>query len=106
MKRYEKGQEEVAYAIFIFLFVFVIFLCSFRGVFVSRDKATAAASAQLGAQVELGPKHVWFNHWRGCEKGTAAMFKVLPYTNSQGVLVSNAIVCSGWPFKGITIRFR
>jgi hypothetical protein len=98
-----------AVAVLVFVVVFVLaimFNAPIRGAFVKSDVALQAAQAQLGANVELGSKHVWFVHWRGCDKGDVAMFKVQPYSDAQGKIVDNAIVCAGWPFKGTTVRFK
>lgn len=92
----------------IIVVIFLIaFLIGLRGVFVSPAKALQAAEVQLGTDnLQLSSKHIMFVHWRGCDKGDVAMFKVLPFTNAQGKIVDDAIVCAGWPFKGITVRFK
>ena len=92
--------------VIVVLVIVAIFSVPIRGSFVKSSVAQQAAQAQLGAKVELGDKHVWFVHFRGCDKGDVAMFEVLPYTDNQGKTVNNAIVCAGWPFKGTTVRFK
>lgn len=102
---FDEEWKVVAWIVVIILLIG--FVVGLRGVFVSTDKAMQAAEVQLATDnLELSRKHIMFVHWRGCDKNDVAMFRVLPYTNAQGKTVDNAIVCAGWPFKGITVRFK
>lgn len=107
--RSEKGESclETAITIALVLFIVILFFNGpIRGSLVKSERAEQAAKAQLEPYVELGPKQVFFVHWKGCENGDVAVFKVLPYKSAEGVIVTNAIVCDSWPFKGATVRFK
>jgi len=54
------------------------------------------------AKVALGTKHYIFVSFRGCSSHDAAMWEAKGI-NAHGKKV-DLIVCSGWPFKGVTVR--
>jgi hypothetical protein len=83
-----------------------IFNAPVRGAFVSIERAQAVAHTQLSPNAELAGRSVWFVNWKGCDKGDVALFRVKPYVSADGQTVNNAIVCAGWPFKGMTVRFK
>lgn len=102
-----RRETDTVSAFIAIVVVLALFLGLGRGIFVSTAKAEQVAQVQLGADVELGNKNIFFVGMRGCDgEKDAAVFKVLPYTNSDGLFVDNAIVCAGWPFKGYTVRFK
>lgn len=96
--------------VFALLFILVLFVGLFggpiSGSFVSTESAQKLAHAQLSPDATIGEKTVWFVGFKGCENGEVARFKVLPYIGKDGSLVDNAIICAGWPFKGMTIRYQ
>lgn len=73
---------------------------------VSLEKAQTVAHQQLSPDAEIGGRTVWFVNWKGCEKGEVVKFYVMPYVGKDGTIVDNAMICSGWLFKGMTPRFK
>ncbi len=85
--------------------VFGIFGDPIKGSFVSNGKALEVARSEFGQNVEIESKSSWFVHWKGCDKTDVAIYRIAPF-EQNGVVVDNAIVCAGWPFKGFTPRYK
>jgi hypothetical protein len=105
----QKGQTFVEFAIVVGVIVgilILIFNFPIRGSLVSLTKAQEIAHQQLSPDAEITGRAVWFVSSRGCEKGEVAMFFVQPYEGKDKTMVDNAVICAGWPFKGMTPRFR
>lgn len=77
-------------------------VCSFRGCVVNGDKATRAMETAGYTEVHLLDRGDIFVGLRGCEATDAVVFH-MQAKNPAGKTV-NTMVCSGWPFKGSTIR--
>ena len=75
-----------------------------RGALVS--EATAIQALQKSGYTDIQiESSAWFAvGLRGCSEKDAARF-VASATNPNGAFVEKIIVCSGWPLKGVTIRF-
>lgn len=102
----ERG-ESIAYYIFMLaIFVIAILWYPVMGSIVQIDQAQKVAHANLSPNAEIGTKSIWFVNWKGCDRTDVALFNVLPYTGQDGKVVNNAIICSGFPFKGMTVRFK
>jgi hypothetical protein len=69
---------------------------------VDRSTAIRAAEAAGYMQPRVVEEHYFFVGWQGCSSGDAAAFLVSA-KNAQEKPVS-ILVCSGWPFKGSTVR--
>lgn len=86
------------------LAIVLMALCMFRGIMVNDDTARLAATIQGYSNVKV-VDHSWFAvGLRGCSGGDAARFTVKA-TNLAGKDVQ-FYVCSGWLFKGATIRTK
>lgn len=86
---------------FVLAFIFTLLITS-RGLFVSNDIAINALEDQGYTNVEITNKHWFMFGLIGCADSDAAKFDVIA-TNPSGNKVE-LYVCSGWPFKGSTIR--
>lgn len=75
----------------------------FRGVLVSQDTAVNALENAGYSNVSVISTGWLFVGLRGCSAKDAAVFHAQA-VNPAGKIVT-ASVCSGWPFKGATIRF-
>lgn len=106
MRRRDSFAEEYLVVFMVVIVILFAVLGASRGVFVSSEKAQIAATQLIDVNAVVGAKHVYFVNWRGCDEKDAVMFEVLPFVNQQGVLVEDAILCSGWPLKGFTSRVR
>lgn len=74
------------------------------GAFVSEEDTAKAVEKQGYQNVQIQKKHIFFTNFLGCGENDVAMFKATA-TNSMGQKV-DIIICTGWPFKGVTIRTR
>lgn len=87
------------------LFIFIMFFAMFfaRGVFVDNVRPVEEVMKVHGyTEYTITDKDIFFINFRGCQLGEAAKFEVSA-VNSNGESV-NLLVCTGWPFKGATIR--
>ena len=93
------------WAIPIILVVAVLFVLGFaRGAFVDESRAVKALETQGYSNVTI-TDHAWLLiGFRGCDAKDAAMFKTRA-TNPIGREVE-VLVCTGWLFKGATIRTK
>lgn len=92
-------MEKLAYAVFcVFIFGFSLF----RGALVSDDVALNTFRNQGYTNIHITDKAFFMVGLRGCDGSDAARFTAM-VTNAQGKEVP-LYVCSGWPFKGGTIR--
>ncbi len=80
----------------------LIIVAEFGGIFVPESEAVNALQVQGFKDVKIEDKDVFLLSWRGCSSSDAAKFDAVA-TNANGQRV-NLYVCSGWPFKGSTIR--
>ena len=92
---------EVLIVVTIFLTLFFAF---FRGIFVSEDVAIRTLKAHGFTDIEVVEKKWLLVGLRGADIHDAAIF-VCSAKNPAG---NNAVlyICTGWPFKGATIRIR
>lgn len=75
-----------------------------RGALVPENEAIEALQKSGYTDVRIRSS-AWFAvGLRGCSEKDAAMFRASA-TNSTGQRVDDIIVCSGWPLKGMTVRF-
>ena len=74
-----------------------------RGFLVNSADALRAASAQGFSQATITQELRILPGFAGCDGGDAAGFHMTGI-NSKGDKVTFT-ACSGWPFKGITIRY-
>lgn len=86
----------------IMLVLFMVVGVTGCGVLVSEDSVAGSVEKQGYRNVQIISKHIFFVEWRGCGKGDAVAFKATAI-NPIGQRV-DLTVCSGWPFKGVTIR--
>lgn len=92
---------ELIYVIFI---VIAVFLALFRGIFADRSAAIRALETQGYSEIQI-IDHQWFLvGLRGCDGKDAAKFPARA-KNPVGKEVE-CFVCTGWPFKGATIRTK
>lgn len=105
MDKTQKGQG-IAQFLFVIFIIFLIVFGIFRGAFVSKEKAQMAATSLIDTNAVIEDKIILFVGLRGCDEGDAALFTIKPFTNDQDVFVDDAILCSGWPFKGFTPRYK
>lgn len=95
----DKGKLVIV-LFFLVLFSFVLS----RGVWVDKSVAVRALEIQGYQNIEV-LDHAWFVvGMRGCDEKDAARFTVRA-TNALGKNVE-LYVCSGWIFKGATIRTK
>ncbi len=99
-------EQENIIAIFLYicLVVAIIGLSIGRGIFVDESVAARALENQGFSEVNIVEKHWFFVGFRGCDSGDAAQF-VVRCKNPANKEVE-VFVCSGWPFKGSTIRTK
>lgn len=87
----------------LFIFVaFLLFLC-FRGCMASPDDAKHHLEALGFSDVTIHSHHWMLVGFRGCG-ADAAVFKTSAKNIKGEVVKLN--VCTGWPFKGTTVRGR
>lgn len=97
----ELTQRLVVVGVVAFCFV-LLFGNYFAGAFAPEDRALRAVEALGFTDVHV-VRHTWFLvGLHGCDDRDAALFEV-EGTNQNGTPV-RIFVCSGWPFKGSTIR--
>jgi len=89
----------------LWAFIVVVFciFCTFRGCMATPDDAKYHLEAMGLSEVSIKSHHWVFVVFRGCGSD-AAMFKTSA-RNVKGEVV-RLNVCTGWPFKGTTIRGR
>ena len=81
----------------------VLIILSCRGCVVDDRKPVEAVMKTQGfTEFTINDKDWLFVGLRGCQADEAAKFEVTA-TNPMGEKV-NFLVCTGWPFKGATIR--
>ena len=73
-----------------------------RGVFADENAARESLKKQGYSKVRIIDKSFFMVGLRGCDEKDAAKFTVKA-VNPAGILVE-VYVCTGWPFKGATIR--
>ena len=90
--------------VFTVIAILAIILSFFRGAFVNSDVALRALQTQGYSNVQI-TDHQWFAiGFRGCSEKDAAKFVAIA-TNPVGQRVE-LFVCTGWLFKGATVRTR
>ena len=72
------------------------------GAFVNSEHVANAVEKQGYRNVRIVSKHIFFVTWRGCGADDKAAFKATAM-NATGQQV-DLTVCSGWLFKGVTVR--
>ena len=75
-----------------------------RGALVPESKAVEALQKSGYTDVKIRSSAWLVVGLRGCSEKDAAMFRASAI-NSAGQRVDDIIVCSGWPLKGMTVRF-
>lgn len=101
---YHRSPEDVFPKVMGFVLVICFFLgCLFLPMtYVDTNTARNAAETAGYTDVKVKDTHYFFVGFYGCSSGDAAAFDVRA-KNPQGKDVS-ILVCSGWPFKGSTVR--
>lgn len=79
------------------------FLFQSRGVFVDDARPLAALKAHGFTNVTIIREDDFFVGFRGCSHGDAAKYTVRA-TNAAGETTDDIFVCSGWLFRGSTVR--
>jgi len=90
------------YEVFIVLAIIGIIAVMFRGAFVGPETAIRAAENMGFQNIQVVEKNWFLVGLRGCDERDAAKF-VIRATNVLNKEVTFE-VCTGWPFKGATIR--
>lgn len=106
MYRRSHGHGARYYTFSVILFILAILWSPVMGSLIQPDEVRQVAHANLSPNAEIGSKSVWFVAWKGCDASDVAIFHVKPYIGLDGKEVANAIICSGFPFKGMTVRFK
>lgn len=90
-------------ALLILIQILLTLLIFCRGVFVNDIRPVEQVMKTHGfTEYTIKDKDVIFVGLRGCQADEAAKFEVTA-TNPVGEKV-DFLVCTGWPFKGATIR--
>lgn len=98
-------KDSIGVTVFMFLLVLVVSIgaCS-RGVLVREDVAVRALEIQGYSDIKVTDS-AWFAvGYRGCDEKDAARFTAVA-KNPAGKQVQ-VYVCTGWPFKGATVRTK
>ena len=105
MKRTIRDRvDDAGITILVLAIVVLILVAAFgRGLFVNEADALRAADSQGMKDAKIVEAGRFFVMTMGCDSGDAAAFKMTG-TNPSGEQV-HFTVCSGWPLKGMTIRF-
>lgn len=109
-QREEKRERDLrrshrVWAVWMVLFCIGAALSLGRGLIV--DPATAIHAAEVSgySDVKVTERDWFLVGFAGCDSGDAAGFH-LSATNPAGQHVDDVIACSGWPFKGMTLRVK
>lgn len=89
-------------SILIILFLILAALLSCRGFLVPEDRAVSALDKRGYSNIEIIDRDVFFTSFKGCGEKDAVKFDARA-TNPAGEDVE-VFVCSGWLFKGETVR--
>jgi len=84
-----------------FSICFILLMFS-RGVFVKENLANRSLEKQGYNNVEVTNKDWFFVGFRGCDMNDAA--KITANATNPAGKQTEIFVCTGWPFKGATIR--
>ena len=97
-------MKNLLYALIVILFVVLVIGGICRGILVEESVAVRALEIQGYTDIEI-VDHAWcFVGFRGCDRNDAARITATA-TNPVGRRVE-VYVCSGWLFKGSTIRTK
>jgi hypothetical protein len=77
---------------------------SFRGAFAPEEQAVRALQTQGFSLVRIEERSFFFVAFRGCDGSDAAMFRAHALNPANREV--EVYVCTGWPFKGATVRVR
>lgn len=88
--------------LYVVCIIAVIFFSAFRGTLVSEQRAIRALEKRGYSDIKITDKSVLLVHWRGCGTTDAVKFDAVA-KNPRGTL-TDVYVCSGWLFKGTTVR--
>ena len=95
------NKKNLLVILYLLLVVGLLFVATFRGLWVDESAAARALETQGYSDVQI-TDYKWFVvGMRGCG-GDAARFDATA-TNPAGNQVQ-LFVCVGWPFKGSTVR--
>lgn len=100
----KKRFNFTVHELMIAFFVIIILATLCRGCIVNQDEAVKALETQGFSQVQILDKGVLFVGLRGCSSHDAAKFEAKAI-NPIGKEVQ-VFVCTGWPFKGATVRSK
>lgn len=90
--------------IIVMIIITILSFTFFGGFFVSEDVAIRALKAHGFSDIEILDKDVFLVYFRGCSNTDCAKFDIRA-KNPLGETVE-LYVCSGWLFKGATVRTK
>ena len=85
----------------ISILIAVIFLC--RGCWVADEEGVYTLQTLGFDNIKVEEKDWFAVGLRGCSSTDAAKFEAV-VVNSNGITIK-VLVCTGWPFKGATVRY-
>jgi hypothetical protein len=88
---------------YILIIALVLVASLGRGLLVDRTGAISAAEKAGYSKIQIVSEQRFFAGFAGCDGGDAAAFEITAI-NPAGRPVDGLVLCSGWPFKGFTIR--
>lgn len=97
-----ENKKGLKITIFFILIIICISLVNIRGIFINESIVIKAVKKQGFSNIKIIEKQWLFFEKRGCDKADAAKFEAIA-TNPDGTQ-TKIYVCTGWPFKGVTIR--
>lgn len=102
--RSERGSANAGFRLIVNLAIVLLILIGvqFRGSLVDKDVAIRALEKQGYSNIEIINHQYFAVGWKGCDSKDAAKFTAR-VTNPAGKRVE-VFVCTGWLFKGATIR--
>ncbi|MCK9273016.1 hypothetical protein M0P65_05710 [Candidatus Gracilibacteria bacterium] len=96
------NSNEKKLAFYLFLVVFILLVEFSRGIFADINLAIKSLEKQGYSNVEVTNMDWFFVGFRGCDMGDAA--KITTNATNPAGKQTEIFVCTGWPFKGATIR--
>ena len=102
MEKKKKGYLDLIETVVFLIAIVIVAITMCRGVLVDESKAVRALEAQGFSDIEITDKAWFIVGLRGCSEHDAVKFMATA-TNPVGKKVE-VYVCSGWIFKGATIR--
>lgn len=92
-------------SVLLILFIIVVLVgYTCRGACADSTETKQAIEKQGYSNVKITDKSIFFVGWRGCSSNDAIQYDVTAKNPKDQTV--DLIVCSGWPFKGVTIRTK